>query len=237
MIPDEVRIYAFGGTQHGPAADPPAGAWPTTCPTRPTIGPSCAACSTPSMTGWAMTRPRRPASIRGLTPALKFRLKTALSSERPPKGGTHAGELEAGGDGLSGTAGRALPEVIQQPHCQDYGPDFESGHYELQPPRPRGDYAVRVPAATRTATTSARCLPPGVPLATYTGWNLRAARSGRGHARQPDGVVPPVPEDQGRAERSGDPRRSMEERYGGFAEYQKRFGEACQELQKAARAC
>ncbi len=37
-----------------------------------------------------------------------------------------------------------------------------------------------------------------------------------------------------RAERiaSGDPRRSIEERYAGFAEYQKRFGEACQELQR-----
>ena len=24
VVPDEVRIYAFGGTQHGPAADPPS---------------------------------------------------------------------------------------------------------------------------------------------------------------------------------------------------------------------
>ena len=64
-----------------------------------------------------------------------------------------------------------------------------------------------------------------VPLATYTGWALRQGRTGRRRVRGSRSVYP-VPQDQGRPQASGDPRRSVEERYPSFDKYYKQVRRA-----------
>ena len=53
------------------------------------------------------------------------------------------------------------------------------------------------------------------PIATITGWNLRATGTQAGRSLRAERLVHPVREDQGGAARQrGDPRPSLEERYG-----------------------
>jgi alpha/beta hydrolase family protein len=60
-----------------------------------------------------------------------------------------------------------------------------------------------------------------VPLATYTGWNFRQPSIGQpGELLPLTGSYIPLPATRAARERSGDPRPSIEERYGGRARYQ-----------------
>jgi hypothetical protein len=72
-----------------------------------------------------------------------------------------------------------------------------------------------------------------VPLATYTGWNLRRRDVGaEAMLVSLAGSYIPFPRTKSERTATGDPRRSIEERYPSFEEYQKRFREACLDLQK-----
>src|SRR5262249_31475080 len=76
-------------------------------------------------------------------------------------------------------------------------------------------------------------LPPevGVPLATYTGWNLRRREAGaEGMLASLMGSYIPFPKTRQERQATGDPRESIEERYGTFEEYARRFTAACDEL-------
>jgi hypothetical protein len=128
------------------------------------------------------------------------------------------------------------PEVIQQPAALDFGPQFGQGILTIHPPRSRGSYTVRVPKSGFDGNDLGTLLPPevGVPLATYTGWNLRRREAGA------EGMLASllgsyIPFSKTRQERlaTGDPRESIEERYGTFDEYARRFAAACDELVKA----
>ena len=72
-----------------------------------------------------------------------------------------------------------------------------------------------------------------VPLATYTGWNLRRRDVGaEGMLVHLAGSYFPLPQTRADRQKTGDPRQSIEERYGRFAEYRKRFAAGCEELVK-----
>jgi hypothetical protein len=70
-----------------------------------------------------------------------------------------------------------------------------------------------------------------VPLATYTGWNFRAAQTGGAHLLRPliGSYVPFVATREQRAQR-GDPRASIAERYADSDEYLRRIKKASAEL-------
>ena len=92
--------------------------------------------------------------------------------------------------------------------------------------------ACASPSATRTATTWARCCrsKSQVPLATYTGWNLRRRDVGaEGMLASLTGSFLPLPRTRDEPKTSGDPRRAIEERYGTFARYRKLFDAAVRE--------
>ena len=57
------------------------------------------------------------------------------------------------------------------------------------------------------------------PLATYTGWNLRARGFGHGAMHEFTGSTIALPETEAERAITGDPRRSIEERYGNAAGY------------------
>ena len=130
--------------------------------------------------------------------------------------------------------GVRFPEVIQRPPALDYGPEFESrGIITLEPPRRRGDYVVLVPKPGPDGTERGLLDPPevAVPLATFTGWNLRNREIGaEGMLRALVGSTIPFARTRAQREASKDPRASVEERYASFAAYRDAFNAACAAL-------
>ncbi|HLQ44560.1 MAG TPA: alpha/beta hydrolase domain-containing protein, partial [Planctomycetaceae bacterium] len=128
VIPPEVRVYCFGGTQHGPGSGVPASA--------PGNG---------QLIG-------NPADYRPLMRALLTALdEWVRTGKEPPASvyprladGTLVGwrESESGWHALPGLR---YPEVIQQPEHLDRGPDFyRFRRSTIEPPMSRGHYVVKV---------------------------------------------------------------------------------------------
>jgi hypothetical protein len=112
----------------------------------------------------------------------------------------------------------------------DFGPDFRSkGLVTLDPPRVGAPFTVLVPQvnADGNETAGIRLPEQMVPLATYTGWNLRDPKIG-----SPDviynmvGSFIPFARTKAEREAAGDPRLSIEERYKDKEEYLRRVKEA-----------
>ena len=127
-----------------------------------------------------------------------------------------------------------FPQVIQRPSALDYGPEFDShGIITVEPPRRRGDYVVLAPKPGPDGTERGLLEPPevAVPLATFTGWNLRSREIGaEGMLRALVGSTIPFARTKAQREASGDPRPSIEERYASFAAYRNAFDAACAAL-------
>jgi hypothetical protein len=99
----------------------------------------------------------------------------------------------------------------------DFGPEFASKGIPLfEPPKVGAPFPALVPRVDDDGneTSGIRMPELRVPLATYTGWNLRDPKTGA-----PDHLVPLTggrilfPKTRAGREKSGDPRRSIEERY------------------------
>jgi hypothetical protein len=217
VIPENVRVYAFGGTQHGPAAWPP----------KRGIADNL-----------ANPGDYRP-FLRGLLEALDAWVKDGT----PPPPSVYPRidrktlvDWHQKGTGFPALPGVRYPEVIQQPEAKDYGPRFEAeGVLTVEPPRIVGRYVVLVPRSDPDGNDLGTLLPPevAVPLATYTGWNLRRRDVGaEGMLVSLTGSYLPFPRTREERLRTGDPRRSVRERYGTFANYQRRFAAACGGLVK-----
>ncbi len=185
VVPDEVRIYAFGGTQHGPAADPPG-------------------------RGIADNL-HNPADYRPMLRALLDALDDWVSRDTAPPPSVYP-RLDRGtlvhwrqkDTGFPALPGVRYPEVIQQPSSMDYGPDFDTrGLLTIQPPRLRGDYGVRVPKCDADGNDLGTLLPVEVAGAAGDVHRLEPApprRRRRRHARQPDRLLSAVAAHQGRGQ-------------------------------------
>jgi hypothetical protein len=136
--------------------------------------------------------------------------------------------------GFPALPGVRYPEVIQQPACLDFGPKFaQEGIITIEPPRVGGQYVVLVPKSGPDGNDLGTLLPPevAVPLATYTGWNLRRRDVGaEAMLANLLGSYLPFPRTTAQRLATGDPRPSLEERYGSFARYEKQFAEVCDKL-------
>jgi hypothetical protein len=215
VLPKTVRVFAFGGTQHGPAADPP-----------------------PRGIADNLTNPGdyRP-YLRALLDALDSWVKDGTEPPASIYPRIDEGTLVHWGresTRFPAIPGVRYPEVIQQPACLDFGPRFvKEGIITVEPPRIVGKYVVLVPISARDGNDLGTLLPPevAVPLATYTGWNLRRRDAGA-EAMLANLLGSYIPFPRTKAERlaTGDPRLSLEERYGSFARYQKQFSDACNKL-------
>lgn len=215
-LPERVRIYAFGGTQHGPAG------WP--------LSP-----------GSGQNLPN-PGNYKPFLRALLLALDQWSATGTPPPascyptitGGTLV-DWRHSSTGFPNIPNVNYPEIIQQPHCLDFGPRWQSQRIiDFQPPHIRGDYKVLAPRADADGNDLGCLQPPevAVPVATYTGWNIRKADSGgEGQLVSLTGSYIPFPRTKADRERTGDPRRSVEERYGSLDEYVKQFTAACEKLE------
>ena len=215
-IPDGVRIYAFGSTQHGPAALPPRRSSGDNLPNPADYRPMLRALLV-AMDGWIKDGTPPP-------PSVYPRLADG-TLVKPTQRAT----------GFPSLPGVRFPEVVQRPSFLDYGSDFaKKGIISLEPPTVKGHYPVLVSKNDPDGNDMGTILPPevAVPLATFTGWNLRNREAGaEGELASLQGSY--IPLARTKAERQGDPRLSLAERYGSYAEYEKRFAAHCAAMVKS----
>jgi hypothetical protein len=98
----------------------------------------------------------------------------------------------------------------------DYGPEAERWILKEPPDVVPGEgYTVLVPAVDEDGNDIAGVRAPMVqaPLGTYCGWNLRARGFGHGAMHEFSGSYLPMPETPEERRMTGDPRRSILERY------------------------
>jgi hypothetical protein len=115
----------------------------------------------------------------------------------------------------------------------DFGPDWRQGILALEPPRVGPLYPALVPQvdADGNERDGVRLPEITVPLATYTGWNLRDPSIGAPGERVAfEGSYLPFPKTPADRQKTGDPRSSIAERYASREEYLARFAAALDEL-------
>ena len=113
--------------------------------------------------------------------------------------------------------GIATPREPNRLPLLDFGPEVEHGVVAKEPPDivPGDGYAVLVPAVDADGNDRAGVRAPMVdaPLATYCGWNLRERGFGHGAMHEFSGSTIPFCETPEERRATGDPRRSILERY------------------------
>ena len=155
-IPDDVRVYVFGGSQHGPATGP-------------------------SNRGQL---PPNPNVYQPFLEALFLAMDRWVTEGTPPPPSMHPriadGTLagwKADEAGWTALPGVRYPTAIQQPDYLDYGEEFATKRrIDNHPPVRTGKrYGVGIPAldADNNEVGVLRMPAVVVPVATYTGWNLR----------------------------------------------------------------
>ena len=130
--------------------------------------------------------------------------------------------------------GVAAPRGPSALPLYDFGPEAESGIQSTLPPEvvdPDG-YTVLVPAVDADGNDAAGVRVPMVeaPLATYTGWNLRSRGHGEGAMHEFTGSTIPLPDTESVRAATGDPRPSIEQRYGDADGYVAAIVEAAERL-------
>jgi hypothetical protein len=137
----------------------------------------------------------------------------------------------------------AFPRIsgVNQPHEAttgyrlDFGPNWHKGILQLQPPKIGPLYPVLVPQvdADGNERDGVRLPEISVPLATYASWNLRDPSIGAPSERVPfEGSYIPFPKTAADRQKSGDPRKSIAERYTSREDYLARYTQALDELIK-----
>ena len=146
------------------------------------------------------------------------------------------GELAAPGHasiGFPSIPGQPLPDGVFLPLFDyDFGPEFKyadvSGVMALQPPVVRQTLPQLVPKvdADGNETAGVRSVLLQVPLGTYTGWNPVARGFFKGQIQALGGGYIPFAKTKAERLASGDPRLSLEERYGTHDVYVAKVKEA-----------
>jgi hypothetical protein len=221
-VPENVRIYAFGGTQHGPSGFPP------------TKGDG--------------KYPANPGNYKPLLRALLLALDQWVSNDVQPPDSVYPKIADGTLVDWRQQATKfpkipnvEYPPVIQQPSYFDYGPKWLShGIIENHPPTVLADYRVLVPRCDADGNAVGCLSPPevAIPVATHTGWNLRSEEAGaENELLSLRGAYLPFATTTGERfqlnEPNGtDPRRSLEERYGSLDVYLTQLRSKCEELHR-----
>jgi len=210
----EVRLYFIAGAQHGVSSSPDRGIY------------------------------QHPQNILDHRPALRALLvaldRWVTSGQEPPPSrypriadGTLV-DLAAYRRAFPRLPGIALPESFYAPLRLDLGPRWETeGIADFVPPKVGPAYGTLVPAADRDGNDlgGVRLPDVAVPVATYTGWNLRAAASGaEGMLGRWTGSYFPFPRTARDRQQSGDPRPAVLERYPTQQDYLDRINQVARQL-------
>ncbi len=220
LAPSEnVRIYHYSGTQHGPGQlnlfdvdvreGPRGQQLDNSVDYRPLLRAALK-----NVERWAIDGVEPPASRHP-------RLDDGTAVPAP--------DLEATFRSIPGVN---FPGVLKHVHRADFGPEAHNG---LVQPAPSSNepYPNFVPAvdADGNEVTGIRLPDLTVPLATYAGWNLRHPDSGAPGQIMPQiGSTIPFPATREDREATGDPRLSIEERYPSREEFLDQVRQAAQAL-------
>lgn len=215
ILPPEVRIYSIGGAQHGWGDDEkPASSQVGQLPNNPTD-----------------YRPHLRAALTALNQWIEEDRAPPPSVYPRIDQGTLVTRQNTGWQPLPGVR---YPEVIQQAELLDFGPRFSShGQLDFHPPKRLGRYSVRVPACDQGNNDRGMLQLPtiAVPIATYTGWNLRGREIGaENEMTMLRGAFLLFRRTQEGRQSVGDPRPALLERYQSFDDYLERFQSAAEEL-------
>ena len=128
------------------------------------------------------------------------------------------------------------PATAAQGEDLDFGPNWRAGILSKQPPAVKGLYPALVPQVDADGNDlgGVRLPEMAVPLATYTGWNLRSPSIGAPEKRVAFlGSFVPLHRTPDEAEAAHDPRPAITARYKNYEEYRERFMMALDELIRA----
>jgi len=131
--------------------------------------------------------------------------------------------------------GANTPHEMNLAYHLDFGSQWRSGIVSNEPPRVGKPFPVLVPQTDADGNDLGGVRLPElqVPLATYTGWNLRDPSIGAPDLRLSFlGSFLPFARNASEREKSGDPRPSVAERYVSREEYMGKFAEAAMNLIK-----
>jgi Alpha/beta hydrolase domain len=211
-LPSNVRRYFFPGVSHGggPGGFDPDPQLQACCELRTNPNPSSD-------------------TLRALQTAL---VDWVVKGTLPPPSQyprLDRGELVAPTQAAMGfptIPGNPLPDGILTPFFEyDFGKQFHyndlSGVITIQPPPIRQVLPTVVPRVDSDGneTTGLASVLHQVPLGTYTGWNTVASGFYKGHIRTNTGSFIPFARTKAERLASGDPRPSLEERYGTHKKY------------------
>jgi hypothetical protein len=217
-ISPSVRIYHFTGLQHFSGPFPPAKgaadlfgqALQTPLPVRYLWRAMIA-----NMDAWVRSGTSPPDSNypkiadRNLVPLIKYAFPT-IPGITPPKEANGAYRL-------------------------DFGSNWHDGIFSIQPPKVGKPFPILVPQvdADGNERDGVRLPEITVPLATYTGWNLRDPSIGApGQRVSFEGSYFPFAKTAVERQQKGDPRKSIAERYKSREDYLNLYSHAVDELVK-----
>ena len=133
--------------------------------------------------------------------------------------------------------GGRVPEAMYVPLRLEFGPRWrEMGIADFVPPRVGPPFRMLVPSIDADGNELAGIRLPdiAVPIATYTGWNLRSESVGAaGALGRWNGSYFPFPLTAADREKTSDPRLSVAERYPNRERYLDRIAESAKTLQAA----
>jgi len=127
------------------------------------------------------------------------------------------------------------PQEANAAYRLDFGPNWTAGVLSIQPPKVGRAFPVLVPQieADGNERDGVRLPEITVPLATYTGWNLRDASIGAPDQRVSfEGSYVPFPKTAAERQKASDPRKSIAERYSDREDYMTRYKNAVDDLVK-----
>ncbi len=217
-ISDNVRIYHFTGLQHFSGPFPPQRG----------IGDLMS------------QQPQSPLPIKYFWRAMISNMDAWVRNNTLPPASSYPKIADGTLVPLAKYAFPAIPGV-NRPHEAneayrlDFGLNWQSGILAIQPPKVGQPFPVLVPQvdADGNERDGVRLPEITVPLATYTGWNLRDPAIGAPDQRPPfEGSYLPFPKTLAERRKTGDPRKSIEERYKNREEYFAQYTRAIDDLVK-----
>ncbi|PCJ23008.1 MAG: hypothetical protein COA96_12905 [SAR86 cluster bacterium] len=221
-LPDEVRFYTIGGSQHGSGNGRPRQATSGQLPPNPNMWAPFADSLMVAMYNWVANDELPPASRYP-----KIADGTLVPSH------TDRGINRDAWNRLNGVS---HPGGIYVPAYVDYGDRWENQRIvDLHPTSADTYYRPLVPAVNTDNNDYAKStvLPPltQVPLATFIPWNLRAVATGaeKSLARL-SGAYIPLPANTAVAVQSRDPRTSIAALYSSFDDYLGKYEAATDSL-------
>ena len=215
-LSDNVRVYHFTGLQHFSGPFPPER-------------------GANDLTG---QQPESPLPVRYFWRAMIMNMNAWVANNSDPPVSSYPRLADSTLTPLDRYSFPVLPHVHKPTEANaayrlDFGRDWQNGILSMQPPRVGKPFPVLVPQvdADGNERDGVRLPALTVPLATYTGWNLRDPAIGAPEQRVAfEGSYLRFPRTASERADSGDPRRSIAERYANRQEYLERYSKAVDEL-------